>query len=365
MMRNLLALVTASCATAAGAGGLDRSGQPVDLLFKPGRYVEAAVAYRSPDVRGTDEFGARSGEVWGGLTDFGGGFKTDIGARWSAAVIVGQPWGADVAYPKGAFAYAGTFAKAETLGLTGLLRYRIDDRFSLHGGLRATDVRADVGLDGIAFGNLGYRWTGAHDWGIGYVLGGAYEIPAIALRVALTYGSETPHELDSVENYPVAVYRSETQITMPQSVNLDFQTGVTPRTLVFASVRWVNWKDWSVAPEGLALIGGGDLVHFDSDTFTYRIGLARQFGARTSGAIEVRHETPKSQVTGALDPYDGYTSVTAGASYRHPSGLDIGLGVSWCLLGDATSVAPQPGGVSARFDNNRVVAAGLKLGYAF
>ncbi len=34
---------------------------------------------------------------------------------------------------------------------------------------------------------------------------------------------------------------STTTITTPQSVNLDFQTGIMANTVAFANVRWVKW----------------------------------------------------------------------------------------------------------------------------
>ena len=55
---------------------------------------------------------------------------------------------------------------------------------------------------------------------------------------------------------------------MPQSVNLDFQTGIAPDTLVYGLVRWVNWDGWKIAPAGLPAATGLPLIEFDSDAFT-------------------------------------------------------------------------------------------------
>ena len=95
---------------------------------------------------------------------------------------------------------------------------------SLHGGLRAIRFGGEVKLAGWGFGPAldGYGWTGSDDWGLGYVLGGAYEIPEIALRVALTWGSATEIEVESVETHVLdpasgsfGTVRSRTDITMP------------------------------------------------------------------------------------------------------------------------------------------------------
>ena len=150
---------------------------------------------------------------------------------------------------------------------------------------------------------------------------------------------------------------------MPQSVNLDFQTGIAPDTLVYGLVRWVNWDGWKIAPAGFHAATGLPLVEFTSDAFTWRLGLARQVTDAFAAAIEVTHETPKDQTVTALDPYDGFTTLGLGGTFTHPSGLEIGggLGVSW--LGDAT--AAVTGGPSARFAGNHAVGAQLRVGFAF
>ena len=363
-MKHLLpAAVATLTAASVAAGGIDQSRQPVDLLFKDGNYAQIGFGYWMPDVRGTDAFGGASGNVYGDISDLSFGVKRQITDRWSAALLVDQPWGVAVDYPGTSFPYAGTSARVKSASITGLVRYRFDDRFSLHAGLRATEIDGTVALDGIAFGNIGYRWQGDATWGLGYVVGGAYEVPAIALRVALTYSSETRHALPASETLaglPNPLH-STTDVTMPQSVNLDLQTGITPRTLLYGSVRWVNWKDWSVAPQGFQAIGG-DLVRFDSNALTYRLGVGRQFTDTFAGALEVSYETPKDTNMTPLAPYDGYTAISVGGTYTLASRVDLSAGLAYDLLGDADVEA---NGVISRFDHNHAVAAAFRIGYRF
>ena len=103
----------------------------------------------------------------------------------------------------------------------------------------------DAATEGAAYGPLsGYSFQGDDDWGFGYVVGAAYEIPEKALRIALTFGSAIDFELDSTETFPDAVggqvVKGTTEISMPKSVNLDFQTGIAPKTLLFGSMRWIE-----------------------------------------------------------------------------------------------------------------------------
>jgi long-subunit fatty acid transport protein len=359
----LAAAAAAAVAATARAGGIDLSGQPVTLLFHDGDYAELSFAATRPTIEGSDPAGAASGSVYGTVSDIGAGVLRQLGQGWSAALVVDRPYGVRVDYDPDltAFPFAGTHAEPSSLALTGLLRYRIDPRWSVHAGLRAQRFGGEATLDGWGYGTLaGYEWTGDPDWGFGYVVGGAFEIPEIALRVALTYGSEIDHELEASENF---FGPTTTEVTMPQSVNLDIQTGIAPKTLAYGLVRWVNWAGWKVEPAGLYAATGLPLIEFDSDAFTYRLGIARQLTDAVAAAVEVTHETAKNQTTTALDPYDGFTTLGLGGSYTHPSGLEIGAGVGYSWLGDATAVLPT--GASATFADNHAVSARLRIGFSF
>lgn len=375
-MRQLaLAAAVSVIATAAVPGGIDQSGQPVTLLFHEGGYVEVGIGAIMPEISADGPPGLATGNAYGDLTDLRGGIRQQITDRLAAALIIDQPYGVVVDYglapPDGNFAYAGTNARPESVGITGLLRYTFTPRWSVHGGLRATRFGATSTLGGQGFGPVldGYGWRGSDAWGLGYVVGGAYEIPEIALRVALTYGSRTDLTLDSTETHVLdpatgmfGTVRSRLDMSLPQSVNLDFQTGINPRTLLYGSVRWADWGGWNVAPEGFVALTGKPLVTFTDDTWTYRLGLGREFGARISGAVELIHEAAGGEVQSPLTPYDGFTAVAVGVSWRTEAGLNIGAGVQMSFLGDADVDTPL--GV-AQFRDNRSVSVGLRLGYAF
>lgn len=70
----------------------------------------------------------------------------------------------------------------------------------------------------------------------------------------------------------------KTSVTTPQSVNLDFQTGVMKHTVAFANVRWVNWEDFSIRPNyfGQAAdargLVGANLVDYSDDQISATLG---------------------------------------------------------------------------------------------
>jgi long-chain fatty acid transport protein len=361
----LTAALTTPVALGARAGGIDQSGQPVTALFQEGGYAELSVRSVTPDIEGDDAAGIPSGNVYGSVTSYGAAIKADFGDRWSAALILDQPYGVRVDYPEAtpAFAFAGTQAEPDSLGLTGLLRYRIGTRFSLHGGLRAGRFGGEATLSGPAFaavGLAGYRWEGEEDWGLGYVLGAAYEVPEIALRVAVTYGSEIEHELDADESF---FGPSTTEITMPRSLNLEFQTGISPTTLLYGSVRWVGWDGWNVSPDGFVAATGEPLVEFEADALTYKLGLGRQLTEAFAAGVEIAYEAARGEVMTALEPYDGYTTLAVGGTYALPSGVKLSGGLGYSFLGDAEVRTPL--GAPVDFDGNHALSAQLKLALNF
>ena len=182
-------VATTLLASSAMASGLDRTGQPIGLIFEEGTYAEFSFATTSVDLTGTDVMGpGNSGDVGERFNMLSGGFKTDITEELSLAVIYDQPWGVDVNYPVGGSNFLGG---TDSNAITALLRYKLNDRFSVHGGLRYQEIDGDITLSGLGYGALsGYNVKVNRDGAFGWVAGVAYEIPDIALRFALTYQSE-------------------------------------------------------------------------------------------------------------------------------------------------------------------------------
>ena len=360
-------LIGAACLIGAGpalADGIDLAGQPVTLLFRDGNYVELGYTNWGPSIAGKDQFGNRTGKALNNLGFANAGFKIDLDDQWSAAVIFDQPWGADTFYPDGAFAFAGTRANVDTSEVTGLLRYKIDKNWSVHGGIRLSRFDVDITLDGRAFGNMGYHWTAEDDWGIGYVLGGAYEIPEKAIRVALTYSSKLDYSLEGRESAPGMGSRATTtDITMPRTVNLDMQMGLSPTTLLFGGIRWGDWKSWRVAPPMLEEItGGGALVNDDSDTWRFKVGLGHKLSKQLAVAAELSHVPAEHTPKGSLTPFDGSTSLALGATYTFENGVSVTGAAAQFWLHDADA---REGGVYANFDGNTALGLNVNIGYKF
>jgi long-chain fatty acid transport protein len=352
------AVALAAAATSAGAGGIDRSGQGLGALFEKGRYLELSFGLISPTVEGRDVAAQPTGDVAATYSQLGFSYKYDVNDKVSFALNIDQPFGADVVYAATSPLLGGTFAKTNTYAVTGVLRYKFNEAFSVHGGVRAQHAEGDIRLQGAAYGFLsGYNVQFAGDWAPGYLVGVAYEKPEIALRVALTYNSKVKHEFETTQ----VVFPSGTitEVETPQSVNLDFQTGIAKDTLLFGNIRWVDWSNFKIDPVGFP---GDGLVDLE-DTTTYTLGIGRRFNEQWAGSFSLTYE-PKGtdQLVSPLAPTDGRIGATVGASYTMDK-MKISGGINYTWLGDAQ---PQTGGVGrASMTDNTLIGVGVKVGWSF
>lgn len=335
--------------TAATAGGIDRSGQSVGAIYEDGRYVELSYGMVTPSVSGTfthplaGELG--SGSVAPSYSSVGLAFKTDINDKVSLALIIDQPFGADVDYDTAGYPLTGTAAQVKTVAITAVGRYKFNENLSVHFGPRYLTASGDY--TAVVNGVPQYASTYSSGNGAGYVAGMAYERKDIAMRVALTYSSAIDLELDGTVGDLTA--------TMPQSVNLEFQSGVAADTLVFGSVRWAEWSEGHIT-DTLA----GELVSWDDDVMTYTLGVGRKFSDSFSGALSVGYEKALGGASSNLSPTDGYTSVSLGGTYTMGNGVELTGGVRYIMAGDATTET-----IGASFEDNSAVAVGLKIAYTY
>lgn len=357
---------------AAHAGGIERTPQSIVALFEKGRYGEFSFSRVSPDVSGVGGLvtpGISSGNMAPDYSTYGFAYKADINETWSYAVIYDQPYGTDVDYSSGTGYFAqGSTAELDTNALTAILQYNFQTNFSVYGGVRYQTLSADAFIpfaSPVPGVTPPYDVTGDRDGEFGYLVGASYERPEIAMRVSLTYNSAIDHSLATTENSVVGVdQQSQTKIETPESVNLEFQSGIARDTLIFGSVRWVNWSDFEIAPADYILITSGTpLAFFADDRTTLTLGVGRKLSDQWSVAASVRYEKSTDSPTGNLGPTDGLLGLTLSAVYTMDN-MKITGGISYTDIGDANTIVGTavPGGV---FKDNDAVAIGFRVGYYF
>jgi len=383
-MRRGLMATAAAAGIAAGpgaAGGIDRAGQTVDIIFRDGNFAQLSVAGTWPDVTGSDvaqgppgfppgfDTGASYDNVADSFASVGFGIKYDLTERFSLSLIGQEDFGSDLEYDGGATTslLGGTVAKADTYALALVGRYRIDDNFAVHAGVRGDRADGRIRLSGLAYGPVnGYEVDLADDLAFGWLVGASYEIPDIALRVAVTYNSRIRHEFDTTETLPGTPSRpsGDTDVDTPQSVNVDFQTGIAEGTLVFGSIRWAEWSEFEIAPERFEGLTGSGLVDLDNTT-TFELGVYRQltrdFGASLAALYE---DGGGDDLVSPLAPTNGFTGVALGGRYTVDR-FEISGGVVYRWLEDARPETSTPDTARASFEDNYAVTAGLSVGVSF
>lgn len=347
--------------TIASAGGIDRSGNAYSVLFEDGDYAQLSFSTVSPDVSGTYPGALGSGSTENmaeNYSNFGISLKYGITPDVDLAVFINQPYGANANYTGGA--YTGLSAEWKSSQIAALAKYQAAERVSVYGGLRAVRSEATIAIPPALTGGAEYTAIAEPDTQFGYVVGAAYEIPSIALRVSLTYENGLTHELNTPEASGGTVFAENiTEISLPQSLSFDFQTGIAKDTLLFGSVRWAEWSVWEVRPDGYAAANSGDrITGIDNDVTTYRVGLGRRINDDLSVFGRVTYEASNGDEASRLSPTDGATSIGIGGSYTMDN-VEFTGGIEYAMLGDAT----DPSGVA--FTDNSALGLGLSVGFSF
>ncbi|MCL6231850.1 OmpP1/FadL family transporter [Acinetobacter amyesii] len=417
--------------TGAFAAALDRSGQSISAFLQPGNYFEAGISVLDPNVSGKVKNGytpsaavppAAVGLQNTSLDDMAGDYyfpsaalKLQLNDNFSFGLIYDQPFGADATYSTGdtgsaALGGAGLFhdgnestsVEVDTQNISVILGFQPTENWNFYGGGVYQTVKGNVQLRGYAYSGTnnfgGYNANIGEDSAVGWLAGFAYQIPEIALKASVTYRSEIKHELTVDETSIAALGANpgtvinmnnglaETEITTPQSINLDLQTGIMANTVAFANVRWVNWKDFSIRPYAFgkgaeaastALTGGAytkgfNLVDYSDDQISATVGVGRKFNEQWAGNVSVGWDSGAGNPVSTLGPTEGYWNVGLGLQFSPAPNYFIAGGVKYFMLGDATAHSGAysvPGNAQnaqvAEFEDNDAWAYGLKIGYKF
>ena len=400
-----VAVAALSVASLASAAGLDRSGQDITAFLQDGTYAETVYTYISADVSGHDNAyvgsddkaytqGKKIDDIAESYDFFRYGVKTDINDTFSVGVLYDEPFGAAADYSgKNNFVDAkgeGTNVEVRTESITGIVGAKLGENknFQVYGGPVAQRVKADVKLRGDAYSIAdGYTLNVNADQDYGWLAGVAYSKPEIALKASLTYRSEIEHNAQASEIYPVvgsglipapvvsalglSTNRVDSiEITTPESVNFDFQTGINPTTLATAKVRWVPWSDFAIVPSlynDVSKVSTKDdkglaLVSYDKDQWQVELGLAKRLTPALAVSGNIGWDSGAGNPVTSLGPIEGYYSAGLGAKYNVTENWAISAGGKYLWFGDAEGQIPSKTVVSD-FDDNDGFALGVKLSY--
>lgn len=352
----LTASALLGAASMASAGGIERLGDPSQILFEQGKnYLEFSAINVNPSVSGVPLPGVPAGptgNIANSYQTYSLGYKREVNDRFTLAFVIDEPVGASLSYDSPLAFFGGSSAEVSSIAYTGMAKYQVNERFSVYGGLRLVGVDGDITVISPLTVSSPYNLDVSKDYQVGYLAGVAYEIPDIALRISATYESKTDHEFQDNTGAPF-------EVEIPQAITLRAQTGIAADTLLFGSAKWREWSKFNVQPgDFFTLVPGVGPVNTPiaagtSNIWTYELGLAHSFTENWSAAAAIGYEKDLGDTVGNFNGTDGYISYGVAVSYETDE-LKVTTGIRYFDLGDADS------SVTA-FSDNDAVSAGVKV----
>ncbi|MGH1401396.1 MAG: OmpP1/FadL family transporter [Acinetobacter tandoii] len=383
------------------AGGMELSGQSIWPFFEKGNYAELTFARLNADISGQVQNQAELAEI--GVTDFSTGnfvedrnfvqaaLKFQPHPKVSFGLIFDQPFGVDIQYHYrpdtviGPIEIEATNINFDSHNITSLFGYQPNPSWQIYAGLAIQSFEGNLDVFGQSFYFLnGYRAEFEKDHALGWLAGLSYQIPEYALRSSLTYRSAIKHQVhvnESIQNQPIHLTTAnKTTIETPASVNLDFQTGLSPQSLLYASLRWVNWSDYIIQPTQFAAIiesaaqyapeiASFNMIQYQEDQWSGKIGIAHQFSSRWVSTLDISWDSGNGNTASTLSPVDGYYGVGLGALYYWQPQSFFALGTQYLRFNKAKIV--QDAGANTKLatlysvNQNDAWVFGGKIGHHF
>lgn len=392
----------------AQAGGLERGGYNIDLLFDPAPVAgEFSGTYVMPqrDLKNVVDTDPSDGI---GSNGIGGGSTTvrDTEGYWvpRAGLKIGMgsvDCLADYSQPIGAHSNPGanwmgansnieTKVESEAFGATCSYKFDVSKgQLRFIGGVFHEDVsgfKERLVAPIPAFLGTGIGRLDLEGDGWGWRAGVAYEIPDIALRASLVYNSavkidnlsgtvdltQIPGVIDPTNPLLGVVTDVYGSSEVPDFLELKLQSGIAPGWLAFGSIKWVNWSVLQSIPfcptstKGLvpctstspARATSLDLLYRDG--WTVSGGIGHKFNDQWSGAAALTWD--RGTTTGLSGQTDTWT-VSGGLAYTPTQNVELRFGGALGVLtsGSVHSVVGDDGVTygteyTADFDNDLVSA---------
>ncbi|MBW9113191.1 transporter [Rhizobium cauense] len=404
-----------SLAQPSFAGGLERGGYNIDLLFDQSRFsAQSAVIYVMPqrELKNVQDNPNQRGDLNGRshtaddtenyavpYVGFKAGYEGvdclfDYSEPFGAHTNPGVNWAGannNVETKVNSENYAATCSYKFDVG-PGQLRLIGGGFYQRIDGFQEKLIAPIPFPASTLFSGVGR--LDLDDDGYGWRTGVAYEIPEYAMRASLVYNSrvkyddlqgvvdltQVPRSVDPTNLFlgrKTDVYGSA---EAPDSLELKLQSGIAPDWLAFGSVKWTNWSVLqsiplcptstkgliACTPSSRAKLTSLDLLYQDGWTITG--GIGHKFNEQWTGAVSLTWDRGTSHGYGAQT--DSWT-VGVGAAYNPTQNIEWRLaGALGVLTSGSSGVLVQDGvtygnDVSYDFGNDLVAAVSTSIKVKF
>ena len=225
------------------------------------------------------------------------------------------------------------------------------------------------------------------------VMGVSYQKPEIALKVSATYSPKAEISTGSsfaetsqpggaggisygdaiiAQGLGVAasagllatVSSYTTTVGLPETLNIEFQTGIAEDTLLFGSIVDTKWKKAQIDSNGSAT---SRITTAFSDTVSYSLGIGRRLNDNWSITGSYKQEDGGGAYASSLFTVsNGTKGVTLAARYTNEN-MTVTAGVNMVEVGGVTitSDGTSAGTTYAKYGTNSAVGVGLRVSFDF
>ena len=225
------------------------------------------------------------------------------------------------------------------------------------------------------------------------VMGVSYQKPEIALKVSATYSpkaeistgsgfAETgqPGGLGGISYGDAIIAQGlgvaanagllatvssyTTTVGLPETLNIEFQTGIAEDTLLFGSIVDTKWKKAQIDSNGSAT---SRITTAFSDTVSYSLGIGRRLNDNWSITGSYKQEDGGGAYASSLFTVsNGTKGVTLAARYTNEN-MSFTAGVNMVEVGGVTitSDGTSTGTTFAKYGTNSAVGVGLRVSFDF
>lgn len=360
--KGILAIALLSgLAGTAFAGGFSRGDADTDLIYEDGafdmRFGATLVAPKRDfatinGAAGTDDVYTNNYII----PNFGA--KLKVSDRFSCVGTYTQPFGASSDYgPQSQ--QADIIADIAAGRIPNAVKHA-DFETNEYGATCGVNMEAGSGkawlLGGVfvqdfdytevkTLGTLNLRDNGA----AGYRIGAAYEIQEYALRAELMYRSQIdidangtfrnavplPTPIPGVTVPVGTLFPSTGTGSLPQSVELNLQSGIAPGWLAYGSVKWTDWSVLQTLNYNITNLGPNTKDFFWQDGWTVQAGIAHAFTDEISGTANITWD--RGVGTGADIMTDTWTFGAGTQIKAGPGALRLGGAISYLTSGSQST----------------------------
>jgi long-chain fatty acid transport protein len=337
---------------------------PAGMTYLSGKNVAGAIHYIAPNTKFNN-----SGSTFGALGDGGQAGESafvpalyatwQLDPRWTVGLVVNAPFGLATKWDT---PWAGQFhgikSEVETLNINPTVAYKVNDMFSLGGGVSYQRVKATLTSAVNAAGNEGI--VQGEDWAWGWNLGAMIDFRQ-GTRIGLTYRSSVKYTLDGDFTTPPALAAAQSdvqaEIKLPETFSIGLSHQFNQKLRVLADYTYTGWD--SIQTLDIVRTSGpltGRNVSSTPLNFknTWRMGVGAEYQLNQPWLLRAGLAFDKAPVQDDFRtprlPDEDRTWLSIGARYTHSAALSFDFGYTYIWVDDAASqLAGGPGAPGSLF----------------